>query len=401
MKTAANRGGFFICVFISFFLYGTGYSGDKNTNGIISHIHTPAKPYKKMLDDDLSFTGISESKPVLSDTDPVSMGLFVPDDVNNPAGQALIKGAMLALTMANQKGGYQGRPFKRVIRWADSPWSAGSQEMIRFAYQDNVVAVITYLSAASHIAEQIALKTYLPVITPVATDTTLTHARVPWIFRLPPDDHQQAEVLVKKCLASVSRGNVGLITATDQDSRMAAKELEKEMIVQKSPPLFHHVVDERLFDFTPLIRTIKKASPDGLILRLKHTRMADAITSFRASGIDCPIFVPWIPGTESVLDTTESGITMLQPFQAGPGLRIYGAFAEAYLEMYHEQPLPSAAYGFDAMQLLITAVQAGGTDRVAIRNELVHLSGFTGATGRIAWDTGGGNTSPPSIRTFQ
>lgn len=71
------------------------------------------------------------------------------------------------------------------------------------------------------------------------------------------------------------------------------------------------------------------------------------------------------------------------------------------MKMYHELPLPAAAYGFDALVILVKAIQSKGTTRVAIRDELAGFSGFVGATGKLVWDTGGGNTSPPSIKIIQ
>jgi branched-chain amino acid transport system substrate-binding protein len=48
----------------------------------------------------------------------------------------------------------------------------------------HVLALITLDRASSHLAEQIAVKSFLPVLA-ISSDRTLTSTNIPWIFRLP------------------------------------------------------------------------------------------------------------------------------------------------------------------------------------------------------------------------
>ena len=50
---------------------------------------------------------------------------------------------------------------------------------------EHALAIVALDRDASHLAEQLALKTFVPVLA-LSNDRTLTSANIPWIFRLPP-----------------------------------------------------------------------------------------------------------------------------------------------------------------------------------------------------------------------
>jgi hypothetical protein len=55
---------------------------------------------------------------------------------------------------------------------------------VRAVYDQNVIGMIALDRASSHLAEQIGVKAFVPVIA-VSSDHALTSTNIPWIFRLP------------------------------------------------------------------------------------------------------------------------------------------------------------------------------------------------------------------------
>ena len=51
-------------------------------------------------------------------------------------------------------------------------------------YEQNVVAIISLDRNSSHLAEQIGVKSLVPVVA-VSSDQNLTSINIPWIFRMP------------------------------------------------------------------------------------------------------------------------------------------------------------------------------------------------------------------------
>jgi ABC-type branched-subunit amino acid transport system substrate-binding protein len=62
-------------------------------------------------------------------------------------------------------------------------WGKASSELVKLVYDPDVIGVVTTDRAASHLAEQLAVKVMFPVVA-ISADPTLTSTNVPWIFRL-------------------------------------------------------------------------------------------------------------------------------------------------------------------------------------------------------------------------
>src|SRR5262249_33569320 len=69
---------------------------------------------------------------------------------------------------------------------SDAAWGKSSTELINLVYQQQAIGLIATDRASAHLAEQIAVKTFLPVIA-LSADRKLTTTNIPWIFRLDPE----------------------------------------------------------------------------------------------------------------------------------------------------------------------------------------------------------------------
>ena len=67
---------------------------------------------------------------------------------------------------------------------SDASWGKASDHLVNAAYQEHVLAVIAMDRPSSHLAEQIAVKAFVPVVA-ISSDRALTSTNIPWIFRLP------------------------------------------------------------------------------------------------------------------------------------------------------------------------------------------------------------------------
>jgi hypothetical protein len=76
-------------------------------------------------------------------------------------------------------------------------WGKASDELIKAVYQDHVLALIGLDRPSSHLAEQIGVKSFVPVVA-LSADRALTTTNIPWIFRQ-PEGTPLAQVL--RCLA--------------------------------------------------------------------------------------------------------------------------------------------------------------------------------------------------------
>ena len=81
---------------------------------------------------------------------------------------------------------------------SDVPWGKASAELVKLIYEDHALAMIATDRNSSHLAEQLAVKAFVPLIA-MSSDRALFAANIPWIFRLPgeSDAANALAVLVK------------------------------------------------------------------------------------------------------------------------------------------------------------------------------------------------------------
>jgi ABC-type branched-subunit amino acid transport system substrate-binding protein len=69
---------------------------------------------------------------------------------------------------------------------SDGSWGKSSTQLVDAIYKEHAVGIIALDRNSSHLAEQLAIKAFIPVIA-ISDDKTLTSINIPWIFRLPAD----------------------------------------------------------------------------------------------------------------------------------------------------------------------------------------------------------------------
>jgi ABC-type branched-subunit amino acid transport system substrate-binding protein len=82
-------------------------------------------------------------------------------------------------------------------------WGAASTQLVHALMDEHALAIIALDRNESHLSEQLALKSFVPVVA-LSDDKSLTSTNVPWIFRLPSGtDPAQALHLLQTAVARV------------------------------------------------------------------------------------------------------------------------------------------------------------------------------------------------------
>jgi len=127
-------------------------------------------PYARVGEKPVAYNG-----PPVADAPrgPARIGVFGPNAVELTAG---LSGLMEA---------YGGR-YMLVPIASDVPWGKASHELVKLIYDDQALGLIANGRNASHLAEQLAVKSFVPMIA-VSADRSLTSINIPWVFRVPPE----------------------------------------------------------------------------------------------------------------------------------------------------------------------------------------------------------------------
>jgi hypothetical protein len=77
----------------------------------------------------------------------------------------------------------QGKRFQLIAVPSDVSWGKASTGLVNAIFDQHALGVIALDRDSSHLAEQLAVKSFLPVLA-LSTDRALTSTNIPWIFRL-------------------------------------------------------------------------------------------------------------------------------------------------------------------------------------------------------------------------
>jgi branched-chain amino acid transport system substrate-binding protein len=148
----------------------------------LAHVHngeityrriTMEKPYAQVGENGVQYSGPPTPNEPTSD---LRIAVFGPDADNVVRSPAMLR----ALDTLNSAG----KHYSLIAIPSQAAWGKASTGLVKAVYQDHALALIALDRNSSHLAEQIAVKAFVPVVA-ISSDRALTSTNIPWIFRLP------------------------------------------------------------------------------------------------------------------------------------------------------------------------------------------------------------------------
>ena len=143
-------------------------------NGAISYRRiTMEKAYARVGEDGVQYSGLSLPQ---QKSDSQKIAVFGPH-----ADQVIQSPEILsALSSINASV----KHLSLVAVPSEGSWGKASSNLVKAVYEDNALALIALDRPSAHLAEQIGVKAFVPVVA-ISSDRALTTTNIPWIFRLP------------------------------------------------------------------------------------------------------------------------------------------------------------------------------------------------------------------------
>jgi ABC-type branched-subunit amino acid transport system substrate-binding protein len=321
-------------------------------------------PYLVILVLALPFRAVSQEQ--------IAIGLLL----LNKNHTGIIEAAQLAIDQANAEPAYKDQEFKLVIRTAEGFWGAGSKESVSLVYEDQVRAIIGSLDGRNgHLAEQVAAKSHLTYIETYATDPTLSQAFVPWFMRVVPNDNQQSLCILKQ-IEKEGGGKIGILSIETYDTRYAVKSFTKAVAGETGMAALVFDLDTTGNIQGDAIEKILDSNIDHLVLPFDASYLKDLIMTLSVEKPDLKIYgtLHFSMGLENRKDSWDSyeGIYMVSP--------------HLDRDKYSALPNSQSAYMYDAVNLVINAIQQVGCEREAITDYISKSDYSKGITGSISFD---------------
>lgn len=339
--------------------------------------------------------GRDEPEPQLRE---VVLGWFGPGDPDHPEFGGYWRGASLALEQENAAGGYRGAPFRLEAAWSDSPWKAGVLQVTRLVYERGAWVVIGGVDGTTtHLAVQLALKSYFLLLSPGSSDVTADLANVPWLFSLPPSDERLASAMA--AAAARGPGAPVIVAATDHDSHAALVALRRALAARRLSPLAVVELPPGDSDLSLVVRRLLEVKPRTAVV-LAASRLGGRLAAaLRAAGFDGTIVGGAPAGRATFASAAGSAAEGVQaPVWLDTRSPAWSSFADAYARRFGgEEPDAAAAEGYDALRLAAAAIRRAGLNRPRIRDAVRALAPWQGAGGVVSWNALGRNEPAPGV----
>lgn len=331
--------------------------------------------------------------PIARAASPVNLGLSAAfSGPNAAAGEALKRGAELAIEEINGSGGVLGRPFALVTRDNEHKLDRGVAQTRELIERENCVAILG--SQGSFIG--------------LAVIDTIQEAKVPWfglavggagivengrkpnyMFRVATNDRDVAIFLVDYAVDKLGAKRLGIL---NEDTGWGVPAIENLRAALKARNLQPVSVDKMKVgdtDFTPQMLRAKDAGADTLLTFSNAVEMANALKAGNKIGYKPRVVSAWglaNPTYPSIAGPLADGTYVMQTFTfVHNGRPKAQAVFKRFAEKYHVTdpmaiPLPSyVADSYDATHMIALAIRkAGSTDGPKLHDALESLGRYDG-----------------------
>lgn len=321
--------------------------------------------------------------------------------VSAAAGRAATAGARLALAQA---GGHAGGRRVRLVevsstRPGDAVWDPGTVET-NAERATNDPAAIAYLGdldlGGSAVSLPVTNRAGLLQVSPTDGLTSLTRAPpgrpragperyypsgVRSFVRLVPPDLELAETLLRLTRERGAR-RVALLHTEGFAERELAGILAVRLRRDGRPPVMIERVSDDTDSTADLVRDVAARSPQAVLFAGVPGAAAQSLVAALSRALPRTPLLAAAPLARGARVAPEAAVTGVLPGTDQPprGRRIlrrlgHGAAAPAR---------PEALYGYDAMRLVLDAIDQGGPDRRKVVRAALAAGRRVGATGRFA-----------------
>jgi branched-chain amino acid transport system substrate-binding protein len=329
----------------------------------------------------------------LASKDAVKVGLTAPLTGDwAEYGADFKRSVTMVVDKVNKAGGIGGKKIELVI--ADSRGDAKEAVLIaeKFVADPDVIAQIgDFSSSCTMAAAPIYEKATMVQISPTASHQDWTK-KGEYMFRVVATQGYEGPYNARWAVTDLGKKKLATIYINNDWGVDANK-----YFVAEARRLGAEILAEEAFtpgekDFTAILTKLKKMAPDLIYLPTFYADAAAILNQAKRMH-----FKPLVMANSSLFsektielggEAVEGIIIPANYFSTDPRPAAQG-FTEEYRALYNMEPNQFAALAYDAASLLVEALKkAGAADRAKVRQGLLDLKGYEGATGPVSYAEG-------------
>lgn len=322
-------------------------------------------------------------------------------------GQTVLGGARLMAERLNQAGGLLGYRVRVVgiDDESDSDVAVEVAQQIKEALErgDRIIGLIGHYNSGQTLA---AMEVYqglpLVVITPTASEVSLTQRGYGNFFRVNANDATQARVDAEFLVNTLGARRVAVVYNDDPYGQgLGALIAENLRSLGAQVPLEIQVAVEQS-SFTEEVKRITAANPDAIF----YGGYEVEAPYLRAELVEAGIIVPFLASDGAFLSATidEAGGTAegiyVSAFAPSPAAVVDKQWIKEYQEVDYRNPDTYSINGYSAMHVLAEGIKKAQSFDAAKVAQAIRQLDFDTLVGHISYDRGG-DLKEQSIYIFQ
>lgn len=306
-------------------------------------------------------------------------------------GQSMNEGIQLALEELNQSGGLLGKKVTTYVEDDQSKPEEAKTAVLKLIKQNQVIALLGEVaSSRSLAAAPEAQKNKIPMVSPASTNPKVTEVG-DYIFRACFVDTFQGSSMANFAYKDLGLRKVAILYDVKNDYSVGLQEFFKKTFIE----LGGQIVKEESYsegdiEFRAQLTAIKGAEPDGLYVPGYYTEVGLVARQARDLGMNIPLMGGdgWdSPKTLEIGGAAVEGSYYTNHYSAEDPSPVVQNFIKKYQEKYKKVPDAMAVLGYDAANMLFSAIKrAGSIEGAKIRDALAATKDFQGVSGKLTMD---------------
>jgi branched-chain amino acid transport system substrate-binding protein len=290
-------------------------------------------------------------------------------------GQAFVAGAKLAVERRNAAGGVSGKKIELVIEDGQCRPANSVNAAEKLIQRDKVVALTgAFCSSATAAVMPVAEKYKIPLLTGVSSKADLSEKGLQYFFRSAETDRLMSRTFSKILADKLQLKSVAYIGVNDDWGRGGVEDFSKDLEALGVKTVMKEYFDHGATDFYTLLTKLRASKADGVFVAAETQDGSILVKQFKEFGLKTKIFGVGSWATADFIGLTgeaSEGIYAAVPYASSlPGER-NKVFVDLYSAAYKEKPGKYGAAGYNAMNIMMEAVErAGKAEPDAIRDAL-------------------------------
>ena len=303
-------------------------------------------------------------------------------------GISVKEGAQLLEKEVNAAGGINGKKIQFIFEDDQADPNSAMQAFNKLVDSEKVSAILGPVTSGATLAvAQNATAKQIPMITPTATEPTITKQGGEYMFRGCFVDSFQGEVLAKYATEKLGKKTAAVLYNSGSDYSKGIADSFKSKFEAAGGKIGEFLTyNDKDTDFKAQLTKIKSLNPDIIVLPDYYNVVGLIAKQARDMGITSQFLGG--DGWESeeltkIGKDAVNGALYINHYYSGDTEASVKTFVDSYKKEYNKEPDAFAALSYDTSKILVKAIEkAGKTDGAAIKDALAGME-MNSVTGNI------------------